>query len=342
MSLVVRVHACAHEGAQLLGWHGRRVCAHVRQACPLADKVVFYKVKDKLGGRTRLMISGGAPLARHVEEFLKARAPACCPSARAPRCRLHHLAWRAAQRRARPCQASDCCSRLLRESASRRARCGVDCLPVPACGRAGWLPHARSPRWQAPTRRAVRARRWPCARPSCRATACPRPAAAPSSRCQRRCAALLHTAPAVASLSSQLWQVHALARLGLLRPRAPPSGCMATRWWRACMRMAGGPPAPPRRGRSQSGRQARALSRGRRQMRRRGAQAYTQTVGSPLPLLEARLESVPEMGYDALAVPPRGELLIRGPVVFQGYYRDEAATREARPPWLPSLGVNAG
>ena len=59
-------------------------------------------------------------------------------------------------------------------------------------------------------------------------------------------------------------------------------------------------------------------------------QAYTATVGGPLPLLEARLESVPEMGYDALAVPPRGELLIRGPVVFQGYYRDEAATREAR------------
>lgn len=43
------------------------------QACPLADKVVFYKVKDKLGGRVRLMISGGAPLARHVEEFLKVR-----------------------------------------------------------------------------------------------------------------------------------------------------------------------------------------------------------------------------------------------------------------------------
>ena len=66
-------------------------------------------------------------------------------------------------------------------------------------------------------------------------------------------------------------------------------------------------------------------------------QAYTQTVGCPLPLLEARLESVPEMGYDALAAPPRGELLIRGPVVFQGYYRDEAATREARP---SRLGVD--
>lgn len=61
-------------------------------------------------------------------------------------------------------------------------------------------------------------------------------------------------------------------------------------------------------------------------------QAYTATVGGPLPLLEARLESVPEMGYDALAAPPRGELLIRGPVVFQGYYRDEAATREVRSP----------
>ena len=44
------------------------------QACPLADKVVFYKVKDKLGGRVRLMISGGAPLARHVEDFLKVKA----------------------------------------------------------------------------------------------------------------------------------------------------------------------------------------------------------------------------------------------------------------------------
>ena len=66
-------------------------------------------------------------------------------------------------------------------------------------------------------------------------------------------------------------------------------------------------------------------------------QAYTATVGGPLPLLEARLASVPEMGYDALAAPPRGELLIRGPVVFQGYYRDEAATREARSPWTFSL-----
>ena len=56
-------------------WHGMLPAlldyVLITQACPLADKVVFYKVKDKLGGRVRLMISGGAPLARHVEEFLK-------------------------------------------------------------------------------------------------------------------------------------------------------------------------------------------------------------------------------------------------------------------------------
>ena len=49
-------------------------------------------------------------------------------------------------------------------------------------------------------------------------------------------------------------------------------------------------------------------------------------VGGPLPLLHMCLESVPEMGYDALADPPRGEVLIRGPTVFAGYYKDPAQT----------------
>lgn len=41
------------------------------QAAPLADAIVFAKVKARLGGRVRLVASGSAPLAGHVEEFLK-------------------------------------------------------------------------------------------------------------------------------------------------------------------------------------------------------------------------------------------------------------------------------
>jgi acyl-CoA synthetase (AMP-forming)/AMP-acid ligase II len=41
------------------------------QAAPLFDKIVFSKIKERLGGKVRLIVSGGAPLAAHVEEFLK-------------------------------------------------------------------------------------------------------------------------------------------------------------------------------------------------------------------------------------------------------------------------------
>ena len=41
------------------------------QATPFFDKLVFSKVKARLGGRVKLIVSGGAPLAGHVEEFLK-------------------------------------------------------------------------------------------------------------------------------------------------------------------------------------------------------------------------------------------------------------------------------
>ena len=40
------------------------------QAAPLFDRLVFSKIKQRLGGRVRLICSGGAPLARHVEDFL--------------------------------------------------------------------------------------------------------------------------------------------------------------------------------------------------------------------------------------------------------------------------------
>ncbi|CAI7919671.1 unnamed protein product, partial [Closterium sp. NIES-53] len=72
------------------------------------------------------------------------------------------------------------------------------------------------------------------------------------------------------------------------------------------------------------------------------------TVGPPMPTLETRLESIPEMNYDAIgaagesekaggdsgeaqarAHPPRGEVCIRGPILFSGYYKREDLTGEA-------------
>lgn len=46
------------------------------KATPIFDKIIFSKIKEKLGGRVRLVVSGGAPLARHVEDFLKVAM--CC------------------------------------------------------------------------------------------------------------------------------------------------------------------------------------------------------------------------------------------------------------------------
>ncbi|KAJ1692049.1 hypothetical protein LUZ63_008747 [Rhynchospora breviuscula] len=41
------------------------------KASPLADFLAFSKVKARLGGRVRLLISGGAPLSNDIEEFLR-------------------------------------------------------------------------------------------------------------------------------------------------------------------------------------------------------------------------------------------------------------------------------
>uniref|UniRef100_A0A5B6Z3S2 Long-chain-fatty-acid--CoA ligase n=1 Tax=Davidia involucrata TaxID=16924 RepID=A0A5B6Z3S2_DAVIN len=41
------------------------------EAAPLFDKIVFNKVKQALGGNVRLILSGAAPLATHVEAFLR-------------------------------------------------------------------------------------------------------------------------------------------------------------------------------------------------------------------------------------------------------------------------------
>lgn len=52
------------------------------------------------------------------------------------------------------------------------------------------------------------------------------------------------------------------------------------------------------------------------------------TVGVPMTTIEVRLESVPEMGYDALSSVPRGEICLRGNSLFSGYYKQEDLTRE--------------
>lgn len=57
---------------------------------------------------------------------------------------------------------------------------------------------------------------------------------------------------------------------------------------------------------------------------------------SPFP--QVRLEAVPEMGYDPSANPPRGEVCIRGPTLFSGYYKDKALTDECMGEAPPRLG----
>jgi len=54
-----------------------------------------------------------------------------------------------------------------------------------------------------------------------------------------------------------------------------------------------------------------------------------QCIGAPAGRTRIRLVDVPEMNYHVSDNPPRGELVVKGPTVFKGYYKEPEKTAEA-------------
>jgi long-chain acyl-CoA synthetase len=54
-------------------------------------------------------------------------------------------------------------------------------------------------------------------------------------------------------------------------------------------------------------------------------------VGGPTVGIEYKLEDVEEMGYDKNSVPyPKGEICIRGPSIFTGYFKNKLLTEQVK------------